>query len=50
MVEYLVMPEAALRVRSAIERVYAAAGESLTPDQGCRATTQQFCAAVAKRL
>ena len=40
--EYLVMPEAALRLRSAIERVYAATGESLIPDQGCRATTQQF--------
>jgi isocitrate/isopropylmalate dehydrogenase len=49
MLEYLEFPEAAARLRSALERTYAA-GESLTPDQGGRATTREFCAAVAKEL
>ena len=49
MLEYLALPEAAARLRGALERVYAS-GESLTPDQGGRATTREFCAAVAARL
>ncbi|MFI5317522.1 MAG: isocitrate/isopropylmalate family dehydrogenase [Myxococcota bacterium] len=49
MLEYLEFAEAAARLRGALERVYAA-GESLTPDQGGRATTLEFCAAVAARL
>jgi isocitrate/isopropylmalate dehydrogenase len=49
MLEYLEMSDAAARLRAAVERAYAA-GESLTPDQGGKATTKEFCAAVAARL
>jgi 3-isopropylmalate dehydrogenase len=49
MLEYLELADAAARLRAAVERVYAA-GESLTPDQGGRATTKEFCAALAATL
>ncbi|HKC51003.1 MAG TPA: isocitrate/isopropylmalate family dehydrogenase [Myxococcota bacterium] len=49
MLEYLSYPDAAARLRGAVERVYAR-GESLTPDQGGRATTKEFCAAIASQL
>jgi isocitrate/isopropylmalate dehydrogenase len=49
MLEYLGWDDAAVRLRGAVERVYAE-GRTLTPDQGGRATTAEFCAAVAKNL
>ena len=47
MLEYLGFAPAAARLESAVTRVYAE-GRSLTPDQGGRATTLQFCAAVER--
>jgi isocitrate/isopropylmalate dehydrogenase len=49
MLEYLGWGDAAVRLRGAVERVYAE-GRTLTPDQGGRATTVEFCGAVAKYL
>ena len=49
MLEHLGFDDAALRLRGALERVYAE-GETLTPDQDGRATTLEFCGAVAKYL
>ena len=49
MIEYLGFAAAALRVESAVARVYAA-GEVLTPDQGGTANTTEFCDAVARQL
>jgi isocitrate/isopropylmalate dehydrogenase len=49
MLEYLGWADAAARLRGAVERVYAE-GRTLTPDQGGRATTVEFCGAVAKCL
>ncbi len=49
MLEYLGWAEAAARLRSAIEAVYAD-GRVLTPDQGGRATTVEFCGAIEERL
>lgn len=46
MLTYLGLPEVTTRLERAIERVYAE-GQTLTPDQGGSATTQQFCDAVA---
>ena len=47
MLEYLGFAPAAARLESAVTRVYAE-GRSLTPDQGGRATTLEFCAAVER--
>ena len=49
MLDWLELPDAARRLESAVEAVYRE-GDSLTPDQGGSATTDQFCAAVARRL
>ena len=49
MLEYLGFDDAAVRLRGAVERVYAD-GRALTPDQGGNATTVEFCGAVAKYL
>jgi isocitrate/isopropylmalate dehydrogenase len=49
MLEYLGYDDAAVRLRGAVERVYAE-GRTLTPDQGGRATTVEFCGAVAEQL
>lgn len=49
MLEHLGFPDAAERLRCALERVYAE-GRFLTPDQGGRAGTEEFCAAVARAL
>ena len=49
MLEHLGFAEGARRLTSAVERVYAA-GRALTPDQGGRATTTEFAAAVAAEL
>jgi isocitrate/isopropylmalate dehydrogenase len=49
LLEYLDFAAAAQRLRTAIERVYAA-GSPLTPDQGGTASTQAFCDAVAQHL
>jgi isocitrate/isopropylmalate dehydrogenase len=49
LLEHLGCAAAARRLESAVERVYAA-GRVLTPDQGGRASTTEFCAAVAREL
>jgi isocitrate/isopropylmalate dehydrogenase len=49
MLEHLGFDSAAQRLKTAIARVYAE-GRHLTPDQGGRATTTDFCAAVVQRL
>ena len=49
MLDYLDFADAATRLRAAVERTYAE-GSVLTPDQGGKATTVEFCAAVAKNL
>ncbi len=49
LLEYLEFPEAAARLRGAVESVYAS-GRALTRDQGGSATTDAFCAAVADAL
>jgi isocitrate/isopropylmalate dehydrogenase len=49
MLDYLGFAAAGSALASAIERVYAE-GKALTPDQGGTATTERFCAAVAKCL
>jgi isocitrate/isopropylmalate dehydrogenase len=49
MLDWLEFPDAARRLESAVEAVYRE-GDSLTPDQGGSATSDQFCAAVAQRL
>jgi len=49
MLEYLELEEAARRLENAVERVYAK-GEALTADQGGRASTTEFCDAVAREL
>lgn len=47
--EYPGFADAAQRLSTAVERVYAA-GSTLTPDQGSTATTQAFYDAVAQHL
>ncbi len=49
MLRHLGFAAEANRLDAAVERVYAG-GRSLTPDQGGRATTTEFCAAVAQAL
>ncbi len=49
LLEYLGFEEAGRRVQAAIARVYAA-GHTLTPDQGGRARTAEFCDAVGREL
>ena len=49
MLEYLGCAAAAHRLQAAVERVYAD-GRVLTPDQGGRASTTEFCDAVAREL
>ena len=49
MLDYVGFADAARRLERAIEAVYAA-GDSLTPDQGGAATTEQFARAVRERL
>jgi len=49
MLEYLGLDDAARRIEDAVTRVYAD-GTVLTPDQGGRASTTEFCTAVARCL
>ncbi len=49
MLEYLGLDDAGLRLRTAIDRVYAE-GRTLTPDQGGSASTRGFCDAVWAQL
>lgn len=49
MLDYLGFTQAAARLAAAVEAVYAE-GKFLTPDQGGRATTTDFCEAVAGKL
>jgi isocitrate/isopropylmalate dehydrogenase len=49
MLDYLGLTDAARRLEAAIEGAYAA-GDALTPDQGGAATTEEFTAAVRRRL
>ncbi len=49
MLEYLGFDPAARKLSSAVERVFAE-GKTLTPDQGGRAMTTEFCDAVAAQL
>jgi isocitrate/isopropylmalate dehydrogenase len=49
LLEYLGFADAARRLERALEATYAD-GQTLTPDQGGRASTETFCAAVEKRL
>jgi len=49
MLEHLGFPDAARRLEHAVAQVYAA-GRTLTPDQGGRAGTTEFCDAVAEEL
>jgi isocitrate/isopropylmalate dehydrogenase len=49
MLRHLGYAEAANRLESGVERVYAD-GRVLTPDQGGRASTTEFCAAVARQI
>jgi isocitrate/isopropylmalate dehydrogenase len=49
MLEYLGFAEAASRLDAAVTRAYAEGG-ALTPDQGGRASTTEFCEAVASLL
>jgi isocitrate/isopropylmalate dehydrogenase len=49
MLEHLGFGAAARRLSSAVEGVFAD-GKTLTPDQGGRASTEEFCSAVADRL
>ena len=49
LLEYLGFPDAAGRLERAIEQTYAA-GDTLTPDQGGQASTDEFAAAVRERL
>jgi len=49
MLDYLGFTQAAARLAAAVEAVYAE-GRFLTPDQGGRATTTDFCEAVAGKL
>jgi isocitrate/isopropylmalate dehydrogenase len=49
MLRHLGFPAQAARLDAAVERVYAA-GRALTPDQGGRASTTEFCEAVAREL
>jgi isocitrate/isopropylmalate dehydrogenase len=49
MLEYLGHSDAAMRLESAITRVYAE-GQTLTPDQGGASTTTAFCVAVRENL
>jgi isocitrate/isopropylmalate dehydrogenase len=49
MLEYLGFEEEAMRINTALERVYAA-GRTLTPDQGGNASTTEFAAAVADHM
>jgi len=49
MLEHLGFADAARALAAAVEAVYAD-GRALTPDQGGRASTREFCAAVAARI
>ena len=49
MLDYLGFDDAAGRVRRAVEAIYAE-GSTLTVDQGGRATTTEFCDAIARRI
>lgn len=49
MLEYLGFSDGAARLRRALEQTYAE-GRTLTPDQGGRASTVEFCEAVAAHL
>ena len=49
MLDWLGYPQAAQRLDTAIEALYRE-GDSLTPDQGGSASTDQFCEALARRL
>ncbi|MDO9460302.1 MAG: isocitrate/isopropylmalate family dehydrogenase [Alphaproteobacteria bacterium] len=49
MLEYLDFTEASARLVKAVEKVYAE-GRHLTPDQGGKSSTTEFCDAVAKML
>lgn len=49
LLDYLGLDAEAARLEAAIDAVYAD-GQHLTPDQGGRASTSEFCTAVAKRL
>jgi isocitrate/isopropylmalate dehydrogenase len=49
MLEYLDFPDAAQRIRQAVTNVYAE-GKTLTPDQGGRSSTTEFCEAVRARI
>lgn len=49
MLDYLQFDDAARKLIAAIERTYAS-GETLTPDQGGRASTEEFATAVRRRL
>jgi|SRR5581483_10081496 len=49
LLDYLGFGDGARRLEAAVERAYAD-GTALTPDQGGRATTAEFCAAVARAL
>lgn len=49
MLEYLGFAAPADRLTSAVERVYAD-GRTLTPDQGGKSSTEEFCAAVAAAM
>jgi isocitrate/isopropylmalate dehydrogenase len=49
LLDYLKLGAAARRLVQSVERVYAR-GETLTPDQGGSATTEDFCGAVAAEL
>lgn len=49
MLDFLGMADAAARLRSGVERVYAAA-RTLTPDHGGTASTEDFCRAVGEAM
>ena len=49
MLEHLGFNEPAQRLVQAVEAVYAE-GRVLTPDQGGRASTTEFCQAVSERI
>ncbi len=49
MLEHLGFEKPAQRLVQAVEAVYAE-GRMLTPDQGGRASTTEFCRAVSERL
>jgi isocitrate dehydrogenase (NAD+) len=49
MLDYLDFADTATRIRQAVRQVYVQ-GDHLTPDQGGKGTTSQFCAAIAARI